>query len=236
MFKPLQLLASLLVVASGIGTLMTVSIPSRAEAELPVGGEVIPSLMLPRLTVGAESGVGGRVGYAGRGTIRETSEALLPTFGLTVRMEKPLVEHFSLGARLGVAWWTSRALIRGEVQRSTLTDLGPTLKIRFPFASTGGSGEVYVMAMGGITMQLLDPDIGANRPFGLGWHAGGSTGAQYFFSRHYGIYGEVGWMYHQSYHVDSRQIERVDIHQGRISLGIAILFGTVRLPGDFHQR
>ena len=201
-----------------------------------MGGEVNPTLMLPRLTVGAESGVGGRVGYAGRGTIRESSEALLPTFGLTVRMEKPLLEHFSLGGRLATAWWTSRTLIRGEVQRSSMTDLGPTLKIRFPFASTGGSGEVYIMGMGGVTMQLLDPDIGANRPFGIGWHAGGSTGAQYFFNRHYGVYGEVGWMYHQSYHIDSRQIERVDIHQGRISIGLAILFGTVRKPGEFPQR
>lgn len=203
---------------------------AKARADLPQSGDVVPSETQWRALVGAESGFAGRIAFDGA-PIGDATQGLRSTWGFTVRIEKPLARYFTLGGRLAVRWWNTRALQDASVHRSSIADLGLMPKFRIPFASTGGNGEVYFGLPGGLSLSFLATDLGGEQPVAAGWHLGGVTGSQYFFSRRVGLFGEIGWVHHHAYHRrDALGDLRLD--QLHVALGIAVLFGEVTLAGE----
>ena len=164
-----------------------------AEAEgghgtVPGIGETRPLRFVDRRQILFRIGFGGKYEDAILG-----DSAAAPTFGATLRWDRPVHEYITTG--LGFSFYTAKS--KEERFYEPAFDIDYVLKGRYPFhmgkREKKLEAEVYLLTHVGLTIW-----IDSNSPtldfLGPGWNIGLSPGFQFFINSRIGLLAEVGWI------------------------------------------
>lgn len=118
-----------------------------------------------------------------------------------------LLEFLDVGGEARLLWWRMKGAGDGEIDRSMMIEVGPSLGVRFEAVP---DLDLFFRLTSGFTIVLPskeqsalffpggDQSIGEWKT-GLGLYFGGFLGTSYNILDMFGILAEIGFLYHQAY-------------------------------------
>jgi hypothetical protein len=199
-----------------------------------------------RLQLASAFGVTGKVSIDPRDNdiSAPADDELVTTYGAAFGVELPLLEHFTLGAELAVAFWNTESRAdppdddwydQPAFDRHRQLDLLARPKLR---VCPGSGVELYGVAPVGLTYFITSRDsdttwndITFQSRGGPGLAVGAAVGAMFFIREHFGLTFEAGYLYRLSSasitaggYSDSTVKEWVRFGQVQVRAGLAYAF------------
>ena len=143
-----------------------------------------------------------------------------PTFGATLRWDRPVHEYVTTG--LGFSAYSSKP---EGVFREPAFDIFFMLKGRYPFEmgrkERKFESEVYVLTQIGLTIWVDSTSLDLEL-IGPGWNVSVAPGYQFFINDRVGLLGEVGWIRTEAFF--SRGRFNVLVNQAVVRIGAVFPF------------
>lgn len=122
-------------------------------------------------------------------------------YGGSAELEMPLSRYFTLGGAGTATAWQAE-LEDEDARRNVVADFDVVPRLRVPFGSGGPHGQVHVGVPVGLAVNFPSDDyaealqnVGGELSNGVGLHVGARAGGEFFFTRRFGLVGEIGFDY-----------------------------------------
>jgi hypothetical protein len=122
-----------------------------------------------------------------------------PTYGFHLGVEAPLHQYFTLGGEFAMAFWNSKDSNDNDANRQKQIDVLARPKLRFaPIETIELYGVVpvgFTYYVPGSDLKLEQAGVSAKVNGGPGFAVGAAAGATLFFTEHFGLNAELGYLY-----------------------------------------
>ncbi|UJR84626.1 hypothetical protein [Sandaracinus amylolyticus] len=169
----------------------------------------------------------------------EATDGMQVSGGGALGFELPVVELFSIGGEISALVWNNDDAADQEIGPNVLGELSVVPRFRIPWASSSRGGAHGAFTLGGVfglTLNFPNEEwsdavgaLGGDLDIGVGAHAGGLVGAQFFFTHSFGVIVEGGYVHHFAWHrlsfpvIGERELA-LDFGQITIRAGLALAF------------
>lgn len=171
-----------------------------------------------RFEIGAAFGFGfgGEADFSG--DVNFADDDMLVTYAFTGLGVYRIHKYFAVGGLTRLTIWNTDNADDADIGSSLGWDIDVLPRGQFPI---NDRIELYAEMPIGLTVDFANDEwgdsFGADVDTGIGWNIGILTGAIFHFGR-FGVFGELGWIYHSFSHELSPGNVDVDISFGQFAL------------------